>query len=627
MRKNYYINNIDRKNLVKIQKNIRPIKEGFIEESNFDVNQFRNFIKNLGYNIDIKEKNYKLGYKYYTSDCRSAWNTSNDEKKLLVNFNYEVALLYDEYLEKHCCHKFKYAHKKNTYYDALHNNEDWVKGHTSAFLNIQQISNKCFGTTIKDNSNILWFDIDQHCDLFNKDEQAVNRFYKILDLLKIKFEDILYIEQNLINNGIHFMVKVPFRLSGDKFFKKIENKLKENNINNVDVNFHNRIMRFPLSFEYMPVKSFNNNEPIFYNSFEEVMNINFDKTSYSDELYYMFFENKRNAFDKIKQNRNETNKKYWSKKNTIIATKFISPTLSDKIKLKAHDRFNNMGKIISHYASLQYSDSQIADEILKRNESSRDLAKWSYNELINNIHPFAEKCRNNPTKFYYHSNDLLSNQKFIPQSILECFDNKLFVKHITRLFMSYYQQERRKHSSSFTFSDSKKKNLLKQIPFILKEVIGTYIYQYNNIDDKLSRYVNTNFKKFNGFQLSDTHFKHIISESTNLDLFDKKNSSLSVQYTKKAILKILCLNEINLNKKRNWCNGFCKSYQLTETMMFKIVGNLFKAICGNDIITNKTYNNIYRTCILLKENQLVSNFLKFFNENDDKKIILEAPPD
>lgn len=627
--------------LRKLNKEIKSLRQGFFDIDDFDPKIFKQFINNLGYNIDIKSENYKIGYKYYNRFCKPAWNTSDNNKNITkqvylynrLKFQDEPeektkpAFLYNSYIESHCCQKSKYLRKKNIYYSALRNDELWVKKYETAFQNIQQMSNKIYGSTIKTNSGYLWFDIDNHCDNFGnyKLENPIIRFKKILKLLDINQNDILYIEENITNKGIHFIINTPYKFKKQESYQKIENILKENKITGVDCNFYNRIMRFPLSYEYRAVKEFKNNKAIYYKSFSQLLKKDFNKITYSDVLCELFSTKSNINFENITEKKKLNNKNYWSKRRTIISKKtYTSNSFNDNIKLTSHNRYYNMGKIISHFASLQKTDEEIAYEILNRNISSNDIAKWSFDDLIKNVHNFADKCRKNPTKTSFNPNHLVSNDCNIPDYISVLFDDILFKKHITRIFMSNYQQERKKHNSSFSFSDSKKHNLLIQIPYIVKQVIGSYYYQLKEKDNKLNRYVNQNFKQYNGFQLSDTYLKLLINESNNLKNIDKDNCGLSVQYTKKAILKLLSFIEINLNKKKNWCNGFCKSHVLCEEFIIKKIFKLYEAIKGKKL--NHLFY-IYRKYILLKGNTSVLSFNSDFYNLNDKKIKIEAPPD
>jgi hypothetical protein len=136
---------------------------------------------------------------------------------------------------------------------------------------------------------------------------------------------------------------------------------------------------------------------------------------------------------------------------------------------------------------------------------------------------------------------------------------------------------------------------------MIREIIGLIYYHINN----LKQFKKESMNKYIGFQLSYNTLNLIQEQCIkDLNLEDSPLNRTSLQYLKKALLKVLDIEEINFNK-RNWINGSCKSFKINSENDFRnMLIHLYNS-CFKDIVNKKfilSCNKIYILYILLIEN-------------------------
>lgn len=621
------MSNFDKKYLEKYNKNQISNKEKFFKD--FSMAQYYQLISDLGFALDRNSKNFKIGQRIITPE-KAFWISSDSETKKITTFKYNAfsksfykenidAKLTKSDIKKHCFG----AKDKNRKLSAYYKNPSINKDYETSFINLYNCNKKIFGTTIKLNTNILFFDIDQHTD----DEKAIDKFNKLVTFLNLNVKDILFIEQNIFNGGIHLAIKVPFTVNNKEFYSKLKKELSKNDIE-VDCNFYNTILRLPLSYEYNPIdynsidfnKEFQTN---YINTFSEFINsINFDKEVNSPFLNNIFKETNKYLIKKPVENKCN----YWTSNIRVFEPSILKINVFDKYLTAGH-RYNNMSLIVPACVQRGFSLEDTASYIMSLNSGSKDLKRWSKHDLMRNIAKYYNQCKMNPRRT--NLSNFISNQKYIPQEILNVLDYSEVMNKLVNGLKIEYMKERKKHYNSFNFSDEKLKNISIQFPFIIKEVIGTYYFQIVNQLNKKNKYIDKRFVNFDGFQLSDIHMKRIINESRLLDGLSN-DSSLSVQYVKKGIVNLLNLSLITLsNKKINWSKGFCKSYVLSIDKMFSFIKRITDSLKGL-----KNYNLIIKNLFLYINNYILLNNLQGFQEqlqilekNWLKSCSINAPPD
>lgn len=622
------MSNFEKKYLEKYNKNQIDNKEKFFKD--FSMAQYYQLITDLGFTLDRKSENFKVGHRVITPE-KTFWISSDNETKKISSFKYNAfsksfyreeidARLNKADIKKHCFGSKDKNRKLSLYYKMPSSN----KQYETAFVNLYNCNKKIYGTTIKLNTNILFFDLDQH----NDEEKAINKLKKLFEVLHLENKDVLFIEQNIFNGGLHLAIKVPFKIKNKEFYSKLKKELKNQNVE-VDCNFYNTILRLPLSYEYNPLNinliDFNKEyQDCFINSFTSfISSIDFNKEVNSSFLNKIYTDTINNEI--IKPTQNKYN--YWSSNIRVFEPSTLKINIYDKL-ISAGNRYNNMSLIVPECVQRGLSLEDTATYIMSLDTGSKDLKKWSKNGLIKNIAKYYNQCKLHPRKAKL--SNFISNQKYIPEEIIKVLSYPEVMNKLINGLKKEYMNERKKHNNSFNFSNEKLKNINIQFPFIIKEVIGTYYFQIQNQLKKKEKYIDKRFINYDGFQLSDTHIKRIINESRLLDGLSFDSSSFSVQYIKKGIINLLKLSLITLpNKKINWSKGFCKSYVLSLDKIFSFIKSITDSLKGL-----KNYNLIIKNLFLYINNYILLNNLQGFAEqmqkleqNWMKNYSINAPPD
>lgn len=631
-------NTFDKSYLDKYNKNQIDRKMKFFE--NFTLDSYSQLIKNLNFTIHSKEPNFKFGKRLILLNHPIWISSDSDTKKIKIRkFNpfsrtfYSEEILADVKLGdyyRHCVGSRMPKRKLSHYYK----NKDWYKGYDDAFINLYHCHNKTCGTTIKKGSNVIFFDLDQH----NTGDCAMEKFDNLIKVLQMENKDILFFEQNIFNGGIHFAIKVPFHVENQKFYAVLKKRLKDEGID-VDCNFYNTILRFPLSYEYNPCDvnkleekdfcRFNDDKQLylqncFINTYDDfIKSIDFNKIVHSEFLQEIYNETVEHIIIKpIKKEKNQ----YWSSNIRVFEPSKLKINLKDRV-ISLGNRYDNMSLIVPECVQKGFTLEETADYILSIDTGSKDLKKWQRRGLINNIKKYYNKCKDNPRKSYL--SNFITNQYYIPENIRNILDYPEVMDRLVNGLKNEYMKERKKHCNQFTFSDSKLKNIAIQFPFIIREVIGSYYFQISNQENKKSKYIDKRFIQYDGFQLSDTHFRRIINESKKLDGLDELSSSYSVQYLKKGILNLLQLSIISLDNKRiNWAKGFCKSYELSLVKIFSFIKTITDSLKGL-----RRYNKITKYLFLYINDYILLNGLqglqpklKKIEQDWYKNCSINAPP-
>lgn len=582
---------------------------------------FLSILNHLQYNLDFNTTNYKYGQRIFNNNLKDfSWITTNENKSFTISYydkSSKNEVVYDKkmlFTEKEFQEHFLGYNKSNRYisfaYKAFYK-EDLKKQYDESLKNMYKIHKKTYGSTQSLNSDILWLDIDNRDDI-----SAIETLGLFLDYFEIDIKELIYLEQNRFTGGIHTALKLPYKITNTDFYSNLEKALHIQGID-IECNFINNVLRFPLSYEYNPIikddKIFSFDEFIpesFYiKKLENFINtLSETKTCFSEKLI-QFIE----IYQPIDKKVN-----YWNIKRKLFQKSYKSKFKPNFYKITEGNRYNVMSKLIPYAKALGYNKDQIIDIIYENNINSKDLSKWSKKRLENNISNFYNKSNlefltNNKHKGF------ISNEYLLDNRTKEFLTNPIFVEYFTNRFINEYLLERRKHNSNINkLSDMKINNLKQQLPLFLIEIFGSMYYQVKNekhcIDESLKPYL--------GFQLSETHLKSIQDYINQVLDIDNELKNTSIQYLKKSLFKALSLKEIELkNHKRNWVNGSCKSYYIKSINdIYNCLNHLYNS-CFTNNINNIFLNKLNKKDLLLNilYISLVEN-TQFFS-NDDENIL------
>lgn len=578
------------------------------QDSPFFYNNLLNILNSLSYNLNYDSTNYRYGKRYFSNDLRDfTWVTSNENKAIpqlyrdkkygtLDYWDKPAKFTKDEILSHFL--SYKAPNRLISFFYTSKDKEALINDYSESGKNIYKVHNKTFGSSQQMNSDILLLDIDNRENI-----SAIETLGLFLDYFNINTKELIYIEQNIFTGGIHTALKLPCKISNINFYSELESFLHKEGID-IECNFINKVLRFPLSYEYNPIqkddKIFQFNEFIpesfFVKSFEEfISDISNPKICSSLELLNFI-----NNFQDIDRKNN-----YWKIKKHLFKKKYSTGKFKpDYYKIYKGNRYDTMSKLIPYAKNYGNNIEQVADIILANNVSSKDLNKWSREKLIANITPFYNKCKtfDKTIKSY---NGFISNEKLLHTKTINFLNNEIFINWFTNKFVQEYMKLRNKHNNGFSnISSMKLENLKKQLPLFLTEIIGSMYYQVNNENE----FIDSRFNCIKGFQLSDSHLKAMQDYINQKLSIENELKNTSIQYLKKAILNTLNIEEIYYNRKRNWMNGCCRSYRIKRVNdIHLLLDNLYNR-CFQYIsrlwITNldKKDFNIIILYILLVEN-------------------------
>lgn len=623
MMKYTYLNDKYFTNLDDFNKNLIPHKSNFFKDcQGFS---FSNLLKSLSYNIDISTKNYRWGKRYFNKDNNDfVWVTSNNNKKiskLIWNsktHQYEnidvTAYFTDDMIKNHFLSCFLKNRKIKFFYNLTPQNKDELKNHHIALDNMYRVDGKTFGSTQQIGSDILLIDIDNY-----EERSAIETLSMFLDYVELNVSDLLYIEQNVFTGGIHTAIKLPQKITNVNFYPQFMKELANNDIK-IECNFINNILRFPLSFEYVALK--HDESILYYNEFvpqkfwEESFDSyleNMNQTPCYSHIITNLIEQTHNTV--TSENKYEN---YWTKKrNIILRNNKVSKSLNnyELYKIENGNRYDTMSKLVPFCKLQGMSLEETVKTIFEQNVSSKDLSKWSFDKLKNNIRKFYDNCPNNTIKAT-HNCGFISNIDFLPTQTKEFLDSDDFKKFITNRFIKFYLEERNKHNANIkNISKEKREILYKQIPYIITEIIGKMFYEIHN-SKSFVKGINERL----GFQLPDAYLKAIQEQSIKDLGITSSLGKTSLQYLKKAILKSLSLEEIQYkNRKRNWMLGSCKSFSINSLNDITILLNHLHNSIFKKLITAANYKIIILYILLggkpMVSDDVLKTFLKYFENS------------
>jgi hypothetical protein len=611
-------------------KEICETKKEFVSQVNLST--YKYLVRLLGFEVYSKANDYKFGKKYFSdSENDFKWATTNPDKKLNITYwdskNHTtnskeiIPWLRDDDYETH----YKGACQKKTRYNiskkkgsVFYQKREVMDTFSEALININKISNKTFGCAQKEKSNILWLDIDNRNSFI-----ATSVLQEALDALCLTKEDIMFMEQNIISGGLHVFIKFKNNISAEEF-KKLEEKLNSQLIR-VECVFKNKVLRLPISYEYMPIKidkDLNLNSEFIssdhYMKTESDLIQTINKFSLSQPIDNIKITNYLNGKNEQSVKKEDKWKNYWSPSNRKVLFKRDVPEMNERKilfpSIKMGDRWNSTKKLVPLCKSMGLSLYDTAGKIKELNESSKDLMMWSQDDVAKNIKSFYNKCNGEITStIKYNPDYFVSNEKYLDDYMLSIIDNDKIIDEIVNRLDYHYTTVRNKHSLVMkSLSDEKKAILKLQLPLMLKEICGKMIY-----DIKTNKsFIDKKYDKMIGFQLSDAHLIKIQDEvNVKLNLVDHPLAKTNIQYLKKSIILSLGLDEIqsNCKNKRNWIKGSCKSYNIkTMTDVYRLFQHLLNLIKS----------------VLISFNQFIYNISIGVNDQNslDNSKIIDKPP-
>ena len=588
-------------------------------------------IKILDYETSFYSKNYHFGVRYFnTNNMEFSWKTTNKGKMLTKYWSkedysykeYDKKMYFnEEYIEKNCFSHNKKNRKLSFYYKTPEPYRDIYDNYLTSLSNIYKMNNCIYGLSKKVISDVIWFDIDNH-DFNLFENSAIIKFKKLLQLLNIKEENLLYIEGNYFNGGIHCAIKLPYKVN-EKFYEILEKKLKENDCN-IECNFTNKILRLPCSFEYLPLKKgdISSKQSFEYNDFEqnlldviEKIDLNPVNSSFLNKILKITnpilykeicsrlkIENIRNIYNEYLKNKDNRWLNYWDNSRSLFIKESNTKISNTKelYKITKGHRWETIGHLVPYMYLQGLELEEILKKLQEQNIDSEDMK--NFDKLIPEITSFYNKCKKTlkrESKGIYQK--YISNQNKLSEITLQFFDNDDFKRYLTEKFIKHYIKERNYKNNNI--SNEKYEVLIKVIPFMIKEIIGKMYYHVNNKKTFKKESMNV----YNGFQLS---YKEIdLIQESAIKYFNLEKHPLaktSIQYLKKCLLKTLDIEEIKLFKhNRNWINGSCKAFRINSIadindLLLHLFNSCFKDIVSKNFILSS--NKIYILYILLIDN-------------------------
>lgn len=119
-------------------------------------------------------------------------------------------------------------------------------------LNVRGCVNT-YGLRRRELTDIISIDIDKAV----ADRMGLSSTFLVLEkinkILKVSYNDYLYIEYNkLFDGGLHCFIQAPYELNSSEM-KRLENYVSGKLGEHIEIDFTNKILRLPMSYEYYPV--------------------------------------------------------------------------------------------------------------------------------------------------------------------------------------------------------------------------------------------------------------------------------------------------------------------------------------------------------------------------------------
>ena len=593
-------------------KDISGIKRKLLETT--ELSDFKDLLKTLDFEIDNKSDKFRWAQRYFLEiQEKMSWRTvAPGELKRMFRYNKETKrqdVIYDTPF---------YSSKDltNHYRSGLGNrrklNYKIPEGYDIASYNIQKINNKTFGAVQRDNSNVLWLDIDNR-----DDRKATRELMKFMREFNILPKNIFYAEQNVFTGGIHAFIGLSKIINNKDFYSRLENYCKSKGIH-IECNFQNKVLRLPLSYEYVPFrlsarttlnrefispKYYINNLNDLYSTyvFEPADIKNFDFLLVDNYVPIIFEQ-------QIKEDNKYNN--YWNTKRCLFKRDTNNNLKSYHINpITKGNRFEQTKKLVPFLKSQGYSLYDTARIIKENNYDSKDLTIWSIEDVQKQISSFYNKCPDSKYKKIKSIDcPFISNELLLDDRIKSTITNPLFINLFANKLMNNYLTIRNNsHSFQKKMTENKLNILKKQLPYILTEVIAKMIYDIQTN----KTFIKKELERINGFQLSDAFVKKLLEYVNNKLGLTGRISNWNIQFFKKALIKSLNLKEVlGDNVKRKWIKGSCISYCINT---LKEIYSLVKEL----VVLNKSFNQfIYNISIgnhqenesLIQKNDYLMNY-------------------
>ncbi len=552
-----------------------------------EADELISLIDYLGYNVNKTDSEY-----IYTAidniNSKIKWLKTINQKYKVNKWNIDLKTYYteDKYFN---LYDFIVKH---TYPLEIKNKRIYKKAYSGDIEDRQgmhYINNSMCGASLKETSNILILDIDCHnqntLQTFNTYKCIINKYTPI------------FVERSY-EGSYHLFFKLDRDYSLYEKRKWIEDINKQYNL---DIHIPEK-MRFPFSYTYCPINI--KDDTIDIRELSEIRKDIYNNNNYitlsSEKIKKIHSNNTIPFFSDIYTRQKINNNKFHIK----------SEELND-IEISKGNRYFNMLKIIRIGKFNGWSIEEIISTIYKLNNPlypSKDLTKWSYNQLYKQVHSIYDKCN----MYYIESfkpNEFISNIQHIPTNILSLIENKKFLTLLIN--NSGYKNTELNH---------------KKFSIIFKEMIG--YYYYNSINPKQIKNKKSD-KYLRGIQYSEQYasrLKEFYKEDlSNTNVFGIINSILK----KSTLFKQYKWNYkgwyYNALKKEN---NYCRLFNFTSNSIKKDILNnknnisfhILKSISNLDSYLTDINNFIYRTFF----NEINNIFIAFSLLNNKELTIINT---
>lgn len=480
--------------------------------------------------------------------------------------------------------EYNFDTKKYDYVEKEYNFHDLILKHCFPLelknkkrqTNTHYVHENIWGSSLKQESDIIVFDIDCHKG------NTLQSYQELMSLIDY-FKEYIYLEKSY-EGGFHLYIKLNAKYDMIAKRKLFENIKKEINLECTELPSR---VRFPFSYHYEPCDKD-------FETFNPVDSMDIIKHNYDNQHGYIIKELKED------------------KKVIPIISAIYERTRQSKIKHITPDEFLNITDIVIYEGyrnepMLQicrisnfnnWTREETLHVIRNLDNGSKDLSKWGDTKLLKVI----ETMKNKSTIYYQESistkpETFISNIDYVPTVLKTNIENKQFIDNIITN-CNYRITELNRYK--FTI--------------ILKEMIGAILYDCKN----------------NRITINDKNNKYIIGKqfSAQYAILMKKYypefSSTDVHGIIKSILKDSGLFTQYKSNIRGWSfnpnfkeGNFCKQYDFINNkkhILFKDINIVLYIIIMLFKSLNKT-NNIKLLIIQDFFNSIISNIQLNYGEN------------
>lgn len=602
------------------------------EKTNFKIDLIYNFYKNLDFNCNYRDEFYRIGLRNFNYKA----NIFDYTQPNVIETNYYTTIIHS--LRKHINDDLFVAKKKKIGITSkkLPNNIDFKTFTKNDLLNYK-LNFKgiihTFAIKRKENTNILVIDIDSRESTENNFKTTNLIVNKLCKILKVKLNDFLFIEQNVLKgNGIHCYIRCPKNMTEENL-KNLENYIAIKLGFRIEINFFNKLIRPPFSYEYLPI-DLRKFKKYFYNFDKNNLN-NYFKTL-EEAINYTYL--KLNKFDLGIRNCEFFDKQLYITDNLNI---YLKTHCKKKIDRHSEINFKETNKklFIQEEKTYNLNNFNYLDKPIVKGHSleailhrvpwavARGIDEDTVVKRLFNANVNGEKFINNPItteldirKFYKKcSATILPKTKtFVPTKATKwtsnyqlAFDeygkdffenNKLGLALYNKLYKYCYKTRKLDgrnmiQTCKALCNEKYKLQLIKSLPIYLKEIIGNWLWTLKV--GRKSIYSKKHESLF-GVQLPISKMKMLqtfVNESIGIDTphyFDPKQFRV-------ILLKIFGLEEKTHGMNFNYIHGSCKYWGKNNNSI-----NLFEQFINFIKDEIKTF--------IKKFNDILNNFENSYKE-------------